>query len=250
MPALAKLEKKRFVSCKELRGGQGLRPAAIKNILDQTDVELDARANNSSQHANTSFPVTWTIIWAQNGDLQVASDGAENDQISDKLVELRPGSIFGTDAGDEAADENMKNLAFFRRPEWVAEVLMLAFHFDKLNLGDINPDRKLRPVPRLESSYLAAHEELQETQKIRAAAQRLLQYCDRRDAATAAEVEATLKNACRCGGSALTAAGFGTKQKFVRRSGGRAGGRGAKKDSIFVASLDGVTPAQPVRLKG
>ena len=47
----------------------------------------------------------------------------------------------------------MKLLGFFRRPAWVAEVLTLAF-FDKLNQADINPDRKIRPVPRLEASFL------------------------------------------------------------------------------------------------
>ena len=127
--------------------------------------------------------------------------------------------------------------------------MTLAFHFDKLNQADINPDRKIRPAPRLEASYFAAHKELQDKLMIRGVAQRLLRYCDRKRAAVAADVEKALKGACGCGGSALTAAGFGAKQKVTRRSGGRAGGVGCKRDSIFVVSLDGLAPPQPVCFK-
>ena len=90
LPALAKCNGKRLVTCKELRGKAGVKPHSIKNILDQTDVPLDARHNNSGATANTSFTVSWTLAWAQNGDLTIDSDPMGANGTSDTIVEYRP----------------------------------------------------------------------------------------------------------------------------------------------------------------
>ena len=90
MPALAKCRNKRFVTTKDIRGSAGIKPHTLKNILDQTDVPLDARHNMFTERPVTSSPVTWSIAWAQNGDLTIASDNAATDGIEDKLVEHRP----------------------------------------------------------------------------------------------------------------------------------------------------------------
>ena len=71
--------------CKELRGKAGVKPHSIKNILDQTDAPLDARHNHSGATANTSFTVSWTLAWAQNGDLTIDSDPMGTDGISEKM---------------------------------------------------------------------------------------------------------------------------------------------------------------------
>ena len=62
----------------------------IKGILDQTDVPVDARANNSSSKATSTFAVTWTLAWAQNAELSFAATG--DAAVADKIVELRPPS--------------------------------------------------------------------------------------------------------------------------------------------------------------
>ena len=78
----------------------------------------------------------------------------------------------------------------------------------------------------------------------------VLEYCHRRDASEASAIEALLKTRFDAGGTALTALGLGSAQKSVRRVGGAAGGyRAAKKQHIFIASLNTGEPAAPNRIK-
>ena len=247
LPALAKLRGKRWVSCKELRSSDGVKSHALKNILDQTDIDVDARCNNSHASANTTFPVSWVIMWAQNGDVKYSeADGSESDQLVDKLVEFRPGNVFGEGV---AADPNMKNLKHFARPTWVAELLMWAVFFDRLNGTDINSDRTLHPMPALQRTYQEAHAESVQQIKLKTRLSEWLEYCSRKEATDADKIEKKLKESFNVGGTALTACGLGSAQKSLRRTGGRQGGYGTQREHIFVAALrDGDDPA-PIRLK-
>ena len=68
-------------------------PDNLKNILDMTDVHVEARANSSKTKDQTSFPVSWTIVFASNGEVQTDTS---NDTLglSDKIVEIRPPFLF------------------------------------------------------------------------------------------------------------------------------------------------------------
>ena len=125
-PALAKCRNKCFITTKELRGTAGIRPHTLKNILDQTDVNVDARHNHSTDRAVTSFTVSWTIAWAQNGDLKIASDNAFTDGIKDKLVEYRPPHNFlatCTEDHHRSLNPGMREPSFYQKPEWVGILL-------------------------------------------------------------------------------------------------------------------------------
>ena len=251
MPATNKLQGKRHVTCKEVTGKKGIRAHLLKGILDQTDVPVDARANNSAQRADTTFPVVWTLVWAQNGDLRMNSNG--DAAVVDKVVELRPPFIFVADpkvgTNERRTRSDLKDLNHYTRPEWVLEMVLLAGIFDKLNGTDMCPDRRLEPIPPLSVAYTAKWADAVRLDVVGEAATRLLEHCERKDATPADEVIAVLMDETGVDCSVLTAAGYGASAQSVRRSGGRAGGLGCTRDRIFIIPLDTVEP-RPVRLRG
>ena len=162
-------------------------------------------------------------MWAQNGDVKYCDkDGNEANQLIDKLVAFRPGNVFG-DGGTKPADQSLKALEHFRKPKWVAKLLMWALFFDSLNENDINKDRILVPVPALQRSYQQKHGEMLQHQRLQTYILYVLEYCSRRDASAASDIEALLKTRFNAGGTALAALGLGSAQKSVRRGWWHAG---------------------------
>jgi hypothetical protein len=251
-PATNKLRGARHVTCKEVSGGKGVLPHLIKGILDQTDVPVDARANNSSSKATSTFPVTWTLAWAQNAELSFTAAG--DAAVADKIVELRPPFVFVSEptpgTNERATKACMKDLKYYRSPAWVLECVVLADIFDKLNGTDICTDRKLEPLPPNSLRIVAGWQDSREYDDLIKVVSLNLELCSRKDASTAEVVLKHLHDATGAGGSLLTRAGFGGAARSVRRVGGAAGGRGVNiRDDIFVLALPGTLVKGPIRVK-
>lgn len=254
LPAIAKCRNKRFVTTKELRGTAGIRPHCLKNILDQTDVPLDARHNNSAERAVTSFSVTWSIAWAQNGDLKLQTDTAASDGIEDKIVEYRPPHKFDAACLEDhhrPLDASMRNPDFYKQPDWLAHMVMWTFLFDRLNQSDLCPDRVLAPLPPLSAAIRQRQLASQTVELVKLKLPELLEYCDRKQASTTTAIADRLKTEVPgVDASVLTAAGLGTAAMSRRRTGGKAGGAGANQEQIFVLRLSPLHDGgRPVRLR-
>ncbi len=250
MPTTNKLKGARHVTCKEVSGGKGVLPHLIKGILDQTDVPVDARANNSSAKAVSSFPVTWTLAWAQNAELSFSA--GRDAAVADKIVELRPPFIFVSEprpgTTERRARACMKDLKFYKQPAWILELVVLADIFDKLNDTDLCPDRKLEPLPPLALRIVEGWQDSQEFDDLMKCVAAGLEACTRKDASTADAVLKHLREATGAGGSLLTHAGFGTAARSMRRVGG-VNGVGSVRVDIFVLALPGTIEVTPVRIK-
>ena len=73
-PVTNRLRGCRGVTIKE-SDAKKIQPSALKGILDMTDVNVDARANNSKELDQTSFPVTWSIVFASNAPVEINTVG-------------------------------------------------------------------------------------------------------------------------------------------------------------------------------
>ena len=125
-PVTNRLRGCRGVTIKE-SDAKKIQPSALKGILDMTDVTVDARANNSKELDQTSFPATWSIAFASNAPVEINTVG-DTTGLGDKIVEIRPPFLFVAtsemtgDPRERTADEQLLNVKFFEEifPEVIA----------------------------------------------------------------------------------------------------------------------------------
>ena len=250
-PATNKLRGCRAVSVKESPAGK-IQPENLKNILDMTDVNIDARANHSSAKAETSFPVSWTIAFASNAEVQI-NTAADRTGLSDKIIELRPPFLFVADsektgdARERSADSKLMDIHHY--DAIYPEVLHFAMAAWPLVSRQLCQSRRMTPMP---PACAAIREQMNVVADVSASAGawalRSLVYCDRKDASTVPQVLQAASDSGH-GASEMTAAGFGSNQQSRRRTGGHRGGKSAVSDQIFEVKLKPGDPRGAVRLR-
>lgn len=249
-PSTNKLQYTRLATVKEGPGG-GINPHSLKYTLDQVDAEVDARANHSRASDNTSFPVTWTWLWCQNGDFKVKAslvDAAAG--MTDKIVELRPPFHFVDKPADQlAANERLvdpvyKDSRLYKDPQWIAEVVFFARCVFKLH--SLNRNRTTHPLPPHSLSYRKSSNVELRVDLIYEWIKENLRPCSRQDADPINVIEKELLKLPNVDRSVLTSAGLGSIAKSRRRS-GHAGNRG--DDYIYVIAIKPGDEKTPVQLK-
>jgi hypothetical protein len=247
-PVTNKLQYKRLATVKEGPGG-GINPHNLKYTLDQVDAEVDARANNSQCSDNTSFPVTWTWLWCQNGDFKLKDDSSAAG-MADKIVELRPPFHFVDKPADQLSpnerqvDPVYKNNSLYKDSQWVSELVFFSRCFYKLH--DLNRNRTTHPLPPHSIDYRKASNVDVNVGSVRAWIVANLIACDKSDADPCSLIEKEIRKVPGVDGSVLTSAGLGTSAK-VRRRQNRDGV--VHSDYYFSISLKPGDVAKPVKLK-
>lgn len=252
-PTSLKLKGCRLATVKE-GPGQGINPHTLKYTLDQTDVGMDARSNNSRSSEDTTFNVQWTWFWSQNGDFKIHDRYVHDPSagVSDKVVELRPPLHFTQKpeaellSNERQVDPMYKEGRIYKDPQWIAEIIFWARAFHVLN--DLNKNRVIHPMPPQSVKYRQNSNVDLHPAMIRGWMEKNTVYCEARDADAVDTIVSAMKEELYwLDSSLLQAAGFGKTEQKRRRHG--AGGRGGS-DDIFTTKLNPDDPdRRPLKLK-
>ena len=195
-------------------------PEALKSVLDPRDLDINARANNSSKREDTTFPVTWAIVLLSQGAVTV-KEGETDTGLSDKIVELRPPFQFKEpqlvreNTRERPADKKLHDdtIAKLLAPE----TIFWSVAMQPLLGPEICTNRGIYPVPEQAEKNAKEAQAVGQEAKIKEWMCTSLEHCTVDQASTHTEVLAAMSGFGKINASVLTAVGLGDNKDNRRK---------------------------------
>ena len=250
MPVTAELAGCRLTTPKE-QPTKPLDPGALKAILDDSDVNVSARHNNSQAGADINFSVTWTILIQSQGSMKL-KEGETDIGTLDKIIEMRPPFLFLPEAELEPTNPRHRLADFELADLCNAGGLNgeLLFHMQcwyPLLDRDVCTFRTIMPPPPKSLGYRQEANEEAGTggDKLLKWMEKRLRYCTEKEAAPTRDIHKAIKDELgKVEPSMRTQAGIGPAVGQYR-----AGPKSEHHDFYRVLIPGQGNKARPVRLR-